>query len=39
MVSQYTFVMASYREKKADPSEIMQLDGFTVDYCDSQPGE
>ena len=29
--------MASYREKKSDPSEIMQLDGFTVDYCDNQP--
>jgi len=33
-VSQYTFAMCSYRERKADPTEIQQLDGFTVDYCD-----
>jgi len=26
--------MCSYRERKADPTEIQQLDGFTVDYCD-----
>ena len=37
-VSQYTFAMCSYREKKSDPTEIMQLDGFTVDYCDPVPG-
>ncbi|VDL99763.1 unnamed protein product, partial [Schistocephalus solidus] len=35
-VSQYTFIMASYKEKKSEPLEIMQLDGFTVDYCDPQ---
>ncbi|XP_030829496.1 calcium-dependent secretion activator 1 isoform X5 [Strongylocentrotus purpuratus] len=34
-VSQYTFAMCSYREKKADPHEMMQLDGFTVDYTDA----
>ncbi|CAH1784696.1 unnamed protein product [Owenia fusiformis] len=33
-VSQYTFAMCSYREKKPDPTEMMQLDGYTVDYCD-----
>ncbi|XP_071961490.1 calcium-dependent secretion activator 1-like isoform X2 [Antedon mediterranea] len=34
-VSQYTFAMCSYREKKADPNEMMQLDGFTVNYIDA----
>ena len=38
-VSQYTFAMCSYREKKPDPTEIMQLDGFTVDYCEPVPGQ
>ncbi|KAF3706119.1 Calcium-dependent secretion activator 2 Calcium-dependent activator protein for secretion 2 [Channa argus] len=37
-VSQYTFAMCSYREKKAEPHELMQLEGYTVDYCDPQPG-
>uniref|UniRef100_A0A3P8WRW6 Ca2+-dependent activator protein for secretion a n=1 Tax=Cynoglossus semilaevis TaxID=244447 RepID=A0A3P8WRW6_CYNSE len=37
-VSQYTFAMCSYREKKAEPVELLQLDGFTVDYTDPQPG-
>ncbi|KAK2147526.1 hypothetical protein LSH36_548g01000 [Paralvinella palmiformis] len=37
-VSQYTFAMCSYREKKADPTEIMQLDGFTVEYCEPIEG-
>ncbi|TGZ60982.1 hypothetical protein CRM22_008233 [Opisthorchis felineus] len=36
-VSQYTFIMASYKERKSDPLEIMQLEGFTVDFCDVQP--
>jgi len=31
-VSQYNFVMCSYQERKAEPYEMMQLDGFTVDY-------
>ncbi|XP_053170832.1 calcium-dependent secretion activator 2, partial [Scomber japonicus] len=30
--------MCSYREKKAEPHELMQLEGYTVDYCDPQPG-
>ncbi|GAB6021144.1 hypothetical protein CHUAL_003776 [Chamberlinius hualienensis] len=33
-VSQYTFAMCSYREKKSEPTEMMQLDGYTVDYVD-----
>lgn len=33
-VSQYTFVMCSYREKKAKPTEMLQLDGYTVDYIE-----
>uniref|UniRef100_A0A8C2XI13 Calcium dependent secretion activator 2 n=1 Tax=Cyclopterus lumpus TaxID=8103 RepID=A0A8C2XI13_CYCLU len=37
-VSQYTFAMCSYREKKAEPQELMQLEGYRVDYCDPQPG-
>uniref|UniRef100_A0A8C5N172 Calcium dependent secretion activator 2 n=1 Tax=Leptobrachium leishanense TaxID=445787 RepID=A0A8C5N172_9ANUR len=37
-VSQYTFAMCSYREKKAEPQELMQLEGYTVDYTDPQPG-
>ncbi|KAL5015108.1 hypothetical protein ScPMuIL_009378 [Solemya velum] len=36
-VSQYTFAMCSYREKKPDPMEMMQLDGFTVDYSELVP--
>jgi len=30
--------MCSYREKKAEPQELLQLDGYTVDYTDPQPG-
>ncbi|KAK3558408.1 hypothetical protein QTP86_018014 [Hemibagrus guttatus] len=30
--------MCSYREKKSEPHELMQLDGYTVDYSDPQPG-
>ncbi|XP_029539436.1 calcium-dependent secretion activator 1 [Oncorhynchus nerka] len=37
-VSQYTFAMCSYREKKAEPMELLTLDGYTVDYTDPQPG-
>ncbi|KAI4874972.1 hypothetical protein NFI96_032981 [Prochilodus magdalenae] len=37
-VSQYTFAMCSYREKKSEPQELMQLDGYTVDYSEPQPG-
>ncbi|BES90668.1 DUF1041 [Nesidiocoris tenuis] len=34
-VSQYTFAMCTYKEKKTEPSEMMQLDGYTVDYIES----
>ncbi|XP_012259772.1 calcium-dependent secretion activator isoform X2 [Athalia rosae] len=34
-VSQYTFAMCSYKEKKSEPSEMMQLDGYTVDYIEA----
>jgi len=37
-VSQYTFAMCSYRERKHDPTDILQLDGHTVDYCDPLEG-
>lgn len=31
--------MCSYREKKSDPTEFLQLDGFTIDYMpDPDPG-
>ena len=31
--------MCSYREKKHDPTEMMQLEGFTVDYCEPLQGK
>lgn len=31
--------MCSYREKKSEPQELLQLDGYTVDYTDPQPGD
>ena len=34
-VSQYTFAMCSFKEKKSEPSEMMQLDGYTVDHIES----
>uniref|UniRef100_A0A8C8SS35 Calcium dependent secretion activator 2 n=1 Tax=Pelusios castaneus TaxID=367368 RepID=A0A8C8SS35_9SAUR len=36
-VSQYTFAMCSYREKKSEPQELMQLEGYTVDYTAPHP--
>ena len=30
--------MCSYREKQAEPTEMMQLDGYTVDYCEAVNG-
>lgn len=38
-VSQYTFAMCTYKEKKSEPSEMMQLDGYTVDYIEPASGE
>lgn len=37
-VSQYTFAMCSYKEKKSEPSEMCQVDGFTVDYIEHSSG-
>ena len=37
-VSQYTFAICSYKEMKSDPSEMMQLDGYTVDYIEPAGG-
>ncbi len=36
-VSQYTFVLCSYVEKKSEPREFMTLDNYTVDYADTDP--
>lgn len=30
--------MCSYREKKSEPTEMMQLDGYTVDYIEPVTG-
>lgn len=38
-VSQYTFAMCSYKEVKSEPSEMMQLDGYTVDYIEQASGK
>ena len=38
-VSQYTFAICSYKEKKSDPSEMLQMDGYTVDYIEPAGGE
>ncbi|EDV25343.1 uncharacterized protein TRIADDRAFT_23934 [Trichoplax adhaerens] len=38
-VSQYTFALCSYHTKKSDPQEMIQVDGYTVDYTDSPPAE
>lgn len=38
-VSQYTFAMCSYKEKRSEPTEMMQLDGYTVDYIEANNGE
>ena len=37
-VSHYTFAMCSYAEKRAEPTEMMQLDGYTIDYCEAVSG-
>ncbi|XP_063713044.1 calcium-dependent secretion activator 1-like isoform X2 [Symsagittifera roscoffensis] len=38
-VSQYTFALCYYRKKKSEPSDILQLDGFTVDYSEPKEGQ
>ncbi|CAF0780683.1 unnamed protein product, partial [Didymodactylos carnosus] len=37
-VSQYCFAMCSYREKKSEPTEMMPLEGYTVDYAAPDQG-
>ena len=34
-VSQYTFALCSYMEKKGEPRELTTLDNFTVDYTEA----
>ena len=38
-VSQYTFAICSFKEKKSDPQDMLQLDGYTVDYIEPAGGE
>lgn len=33
-VSQYTFVMCSYKDKKAKPTEMLHLESYTVDFIE-----
>ena len=37
-VSQYTFAICSFKEKKSDPQDMLQLDGYTVDYIEPAGG-
>ena len=36
-VSQYNFAMCSYLERKSEPVEMIQLDGFVVKYSEPDP--
>ncbi|XP_028398067.1 calcium-dependent secretion activator 1-like isoform X2 [Dendronephthya gigantea] len=38
-VSQYKFALCSYHEKKGEPHEMIQLDGYTVDYAERPAGD
>jgi len=31
--------MCSYKEKKSEPTEMLQLDGYTVDYIEAASGK
>jgi hypothetical protein len=31
--------MCTYKEKKTEPSEMLQLDGYTVDYIEPASGK
>ena len=31
--------MCTYKEKKTEPSEMLQLDGYTVDYIEAASGK
>ncbi|VDQ07320.1 unnamed protein product [Trichobilharzia regenti] len=37
-IPQLAVSKTSIDERKSDPTEVMQLEGFTVDYCDVQSG-
>ncbi|CAF3287179.1 unnamed protein product, partial [Rotaria sp. Silwood2] len=37
-VSQYCFATCSYRERKSEPTEMMPLEGYTVDYAEADNG-
>ncbi|ESO02287.1 hypothetical protein HELRODRAFT_149122, partial [Helobdella robusta] len=37
-VSQFTFVLCSYRENKTQPDAVLPLHGFIVDFCGGVPG-
>lgn len=37
-VSQYNFAICEYNKRKSRPVEILQLDGFIVDYAGHEPG-
>ncbi|XP_067934270.1 calcium-dependent secretion activator 1-like isoform X2 [Watersipora subatra] len=36
-VSQCAFAVCRYKERKAEPIEMLHLKGFTVDYCERHP--
>lgn len=36
-VSQYTFAMCSFKEKKVEPTDMLNLDGYTIDYIEPVP--
>ncbi|XGW25753.1 hypothetical protein V3C99_006839 [Haemonchus contortus] len=38
-VSQYAFAVCSFRQKKSDPTEFVQVDGFTIDYMPEPDSE
>lgn len=38
-VSQYCFAVCSYRDKKSEPTEMMPLEGYTVDYAEPDNGK
>ncbi|CAF1335742.1 unnamed protein product, partial [Rotaria sp. Silwood1] len=38
-VSQYCFATCSYRERKSEPTEMMPLEGYTVDYAEPDNGK
>ncbi|KAI3383369.1 hypothetical protein SNEBB_009004 [Seison nebaliae] len=33
-VSQYRFAICCFMERKSDPTDILAVDGYTVDYCE-----